>query len=68
MQQYKDEKHDRLYLVWSKKCKDGSTSYRVHYRENGHMRVRKESLWYGKEEDAQADLDYLAKTNGWKEY
>ena len=27
-----------------------------------------DTLKQAEEEDAQADLDYLAKTNGWKEY
>lgn len=63
--QYKDMETDTVYTVI-----DGLGKHLDHFRvmscHNGHLRVVKDFPWRESEEEAQADLDGLAKENGWE--
>lgn len=63
--QYKDMETDTVYMVMG-----GFGKHRDHYRVmsscNGHLHVVKDFSWRASEQEAQTELDALAKENGWK--
>lgn len=62
--EYKDNMTDTTYMVMG-----GFGKHRDHFRvmscHMGHLRVVRNFPWRESEEEAQADLDGLAKENGW---
>lgn len=63
--EYKDDRTDTTYMVMG-----GFGKHRDHFRVMssymGHLRVIRNFPWRESEEEAQADLDGLAKENGWE--